>query len=109
MLILTVNQDPMEGIDMGADEYVPMCKGNFDYDGDVDGGDAAVFKLQFGRSTFGNPCPPDGPAPIEMTGQTTCFDGSGIMVNCTNTDKIETTNRVLCIHCLDLLTMKMKL
>jgi len=48
-----------------------MCKGNFDYDKDVDGTDAFVFKKHFGRSTFNNPCPPDGPAPVEKSGQTT--------------------------------------
>ena len=29
-----------------------FCQGNFDYDDDVDGTDAAVFKQHFGRSTF---------------------------------------------------------
>lgn len=48
-----------------------MCKGNFDFDKDVDGTDAFVFKTHFGRSTLLNPCPPDGPAPVEKTGQTT--------------------------------------
>ena len=47
-----------------------MCKGNFDYDQDVDGGDAYTFKQHFGRSLFKNPCPPDGPAPVEKTHQT---------------------------------------
>ena len=45
------------------------CEGNFDYDQDVDGTDAAVFKEDFGRSIVGNPCPPNGPAPVPMTGQ----------------------------------------
>jgi hypothetical protein len=48
-----------------------MCKGNFDFDKDVDGTDAFVFKTHFGRSTLLNPCPPDGPAPVEKSGQTT--------------------------------------
>src|SRR5210317_1250043 len=33
------------------------CEGNFDCDQDVDGTDAAVFKSDFGRSAFANPCP----------------------------------------------------
>ena len=32
------------------------CEGNFDDDEDQDGSDAAVFKLDFGRSIFLNPC-----------------------------------------------------
>ncbi len=32
------------------------CEGNFDGDVDVDGGDAAAFKADFGRSTYSNPC-----------------------------------------------------
>lgn len=50
-----------------------FCEGNFDYDQDVDGGDAFTFKEDFGRSTFENPCPPDGPAPVEKTHQTTSY------------------------------------
>ncbi len=37
------------------------CEGNFDNDKDVDGGDAASFKANFGRSPFKNPCPSCGP------------------------------------------------
>ena len=50
-----------------------MCKGNFDFDQDVDGGDAFVFKTHFGRSSFKNPCPSDGPAPVEKTWQVTSY------------------------------------
>lgn len=32
------------------------CEGNFDCDGDCDGTDAAIFKANFGRSTFDDPC-----------------------------------------------------
>jgi len=32
------------------------CEGNFDCDEDCDGTDAAKFKIDFGRSTFNNPC-----------------------------------------------------
>lgn len=57
-----------------------FCKGNFDYDADVDGTDAFVLKQHFGRSTLKNPCPPDGPAPVEKTGLTASYtigdDGS---------------------------------
>ena len=48
-----------------------FCEGNFDYDDDQDGSDAFTFKTDFGRSSFDNPCPPDGPAPVPKTGQTT--------------------------------------
>jgi hypothetical protein len=34
-----------------------QCEGNFDLDQDVDGTSAAVFKQDFGRSGFSNPCP----------------------------------------------------
>jgi hypothetical protein len=50
-----------------------FCKGNFDFDQDVDGTDAAAFKEHFGRSQFSNPCPKDGPAPVEKTHQTTSY------------------------------------
>jgi hypothetical protein len=48
-----------------ADIYPPQgngigdacdCEGNFACDLDVDGTDASIFKLYFGRSTFNNPC-----------------------------------------------------
>ena len=50
-----------------------FCKGNFDYDDNVDGSDASVFKTHFGRNSYENPCPPDGPAPFPKTGQTTSY------------------------------------
>ena len=57
-----------------------MCEGNFDYDKDVDGTDASLFKSDFGRSGFNEPCPPDGPAPPARTGQNIIYavddDGS---------------------------------
>ena len=52
-------------------QEIDYCEGDFDYDGDCDGTDAARFKLDFGRSIFENPCPPDGPSPVPKTGQTT--------------------------------------
>ena len=50
-----------------------FCKGNFDYDDNVDGSDASTFKSHFGRGGYNNPCPPDGPAPVQRTGQTMSF------------------------------------
>ena len=48
------------------------CEGNFDCDQDVDGTDASVFKSDFGRSGFKNPCPNCPPtAPVPKTGQST--------------------------------------
>ena len=35
------------------------CEGNFDGDAVVDGSDASVFKTDFGRSSFKNPCDND--------------------------------------------------
>jgi len=50
-----------------------FCEGNFDYDRDQDGTDAFTFKTDFGRSGIVDPCPPDGPAPASMTGQTVIY------------------------------------
>jgi len=54
-------------------EAQDFCEGNFDYDPDQDGSDAFIFKTDFGRSVFGNPCPTDGPAPVSITGQSTSY------------------------------------
>ena len=43
--------------DMLSADDLTYCEGNFDQDSDVDGGDAALFKSNFGRSGFKNPCP----------------------------------------------------
>ena len=59
-----------------------FCQGNFDYDDDVDGTDAAVFKQHFGRSLFKSRCPEDGPAPMARTGQTLCYDENGVERAC---------------------------
>ena len=45
----------------GGATDLTYCEGNFDGDKDVDGGDAAKFKANFGRSKFKNPCPSCGP------------------------------------------------
>ena len=58
------------------DNLNSSCKGNFDYDCDVDGADASLFKLNFGRSKIVNPCPSAGPALVPKTGQTTSY-GTG--------------------------------
>jgi hypothetical protein len=55
---------------------INYCEGDFDYDGDVDGTDAAIFKSDFGRSGLVNVCPSDGPAPVQQTWQTTSY-GAG--------------------------------
>jgi hypothetical protein len=50
------------------------CEGNFDDDEDCDGTDAAVFKLDFGRSPFftpctsGNPCNGDFDCDVDVDG-----------------------------------------
>ncbi len=38
---------------MGAYEYFPVCKGNFENDGDVDGSDLVIFADAFGSSSGG--------------------------------------------------------
>jgi hypothetical protein len=43
--------------DADAATDITYCEGNFDGDQDVDGGDAAKFKSNFGRSQYSNPCP----------------------------------------------------
>ena len=40
-------------------QEIDYCEGDFDNDGDQDGLDAALFKTDFGRSPFSNPCPSD--------------------------------------------------
>ena len=62
-----------------------FCVGDLDYDGDCDGSDATGFKLDFGRSIFENPCPQDGPAPVEKTGQTGCWNMDGNPISCAGT------------------------
>ena len=67
--------------------FAQPCEGNFDCDTDVDGTDAAVFKEDFGRSQFKNPCPGctticDPPAPVQKTGQTDCWQANGDPVLC---------------------------
>jgi hypothetical protein len=62
-----------------------FCEGNFDYDLDQDGTDAAKFKEDFGRMEYDRPCPPDGPAPVEKTGQTFCANSNGDPVACEST------------------------
>jgi hypothetical protein len=42
-------------LDCPSDE-VEECNGDFDFDADVDGGDASTFKENFGRNDLNNPC-----------------------------------------------------
>ena len=55
-------------------QEIDYCKGNFDYDKDVDGSDASTFKSDYGRSGLSNPCPLDGPVPVLKTGQTVSYE-----------------------------------
>jgi hypothetical protein len=50
-----------------------FCNGDHDFDGDCDSDDVTSFLQDFGRSQYNNPCPPDGPAPVEKTGQMTSY------------------------------------
>ena len=64
------------------------CEGNFDFDEDVDGSDAAVFKSDFGRSPFSNPCPVS-PCPVTCEGTLSaggrwCDQGDGTVKDMTN-------------------------
>jgi subtilisin len=44
------------GLVNASPQYACNCEGNFDGDSDVDGSDGIVFKDDFGRSHFSNPC-----------------------------------------------------
>jgi hypothetical protein len=46
-----------------------FCEGDFNYNGSVGAEDVSTFLEHFGRSPFNNPCPPDGPSPVEKTWQ----------------------------------------
>ncbi len=48
----------VSSVDAGTN--LTFCEGNFDFDVDVDGGDASKFKTDFGRSGLKNPCPEAG-------------------------------------------------
>jgi hypothetical protein len=50
----SMNQEDTNESGMGDACY--LCEADFDCDGDCDGTDAGTFKLDFGRSTFDNPC-----------------------------------------------------
>jgi len=50
-----------------------FCQGDFNYNGSVGAEDVEIFLEHFGRSGFNNPCPPDGPATVQKTGQTTSY------------------------------------
>ena len=63
------------------------CEGNFDFDEDVDGTDAAIFKQDFGRSPFSNPCPtspcPDTCEGTVSAGGRWCDQGDGTVKDMT--------------------------
>jgi len=44
-----------------------FCEGNFDCDADQDGLDAAIFKADFGRSSYKRPCTNDDPCNGDFT------------------------------------------
>ncbi len=68
------NYDPyIDPAIINATVSINYCEGDFDYDRDVDGTDAAVFKSDFGRSGLINVCPVDGPAAVQKTRQTTSY------------------------------------
>ncbi len=68
------NYDPyIDPAIINATVSINYCEGDFDYDRDVDGTDAAVFKSDFGRSGLINVCPADGPAAVQKTWQTTSY------------------------------------
>ena len=55
-----------------------VCKGDYNYDGSVDVSDTALYLGDLGRNPYSvnpekPPCPPNGPAPVEKTGQTTSY------------------------------------
>lgn len=54
---------------VGIANATSPCEGDFDCDGDVDGSDLTTFAADFGRTD----CPPNAPAPVSKTGQTTTY------------------------------------
>ena len=44
-------------VSMVLSQETDYCNGDFDCDTDVEGSDGALFKLDFGRGEFNNPCP----------------------------------------------------
>ena len=56
-----------------------VCEGNFDCDEDCDGTDAGIFKLDFGRSPFNDPCIPLDPCLGDFDGDEDC-DGTDAAV-----------------------------
>jgi len=69
------------------------CTHDTNCDQNVDATDVDTFLAQFGRNPYHqNPCPdcydspcPCTPAPVEKTGQTTCYDTTGTVISCTHT------------------------
>ena len=53
--------------------FYPNCKADLDHDCDIDANDVVEFLNEFGRNQFLMPCPPNGPALVEKTGQTTSY------------------------------------
>jgi PKD repeat protein len=75
-VVLTVASNDGVGANVTTATISPpqdFCKGLADYDEDVDANDVTVFLSHFGRSPFFNPCPSNGPAPVEKTRQTTSY------------------------------------
>jgi PKD repeat protein len=73
-VVLTVISNDGQGVGatvatISSSQPQDFCKGDFNYDGNVDANDVTEFLLHFGRSQFFNPCPPDGPAPVAKTWQ----------------------------------------
>jgi hypothetical protein len=58
--IIDGNGNDIAIVDIGAYEFGDICKGDFDYDGDVDGTDLAVFAADFGRTNCAVPPPCEG-------------------------------------------------
>jgi len=50
-----------------------FCINDLNYDGVVNPADTNILFENFPRNPLQNPCPPDGPAPVPKTGQTTSY------------------------------------
>jgi hypothetical protein len=71
--------------DMGADEFINYCEGDFEPDGDVDGSDLAVFAADFGRTNcdVGAPCEGDFDNDNDVDGSDlSVFDADFGRTNC---------------------------
>jgi hypothetical protein len=67
----------------GSVAIAQVCEGDFNNDGRVLYDDLITFAADYARTDCPPPIAP--PAPVEKTGQTICYDSSGISISCAGT------------------------